>query len=148
MLASACMSTYVMCRQTRRLRRAWRGNPMLKISKLIISAPALRCRAVLCAAAAFVMAAPSWASIIGSDTNSIIGSDTRSIIGGDLDSITGSDLAAIGTLESIDLRKGLIVVLGQAFAIDQNTRFSIAGRSVSKGNKLLKFVRIGDYVAV
>ena len=64
---------------------------MLKISKLIISAP-------LCAAAAFVMAAPSWASIIGSDTNSIIGSDTRSITSS-INSIHRNDLAAIGTLD-------------------------------------------------
>jgi Domain of unknown function (DUF5666) len=119
---------------------------MLKISK-VLSAPTSRFRALLCVAA-FVMVGPSWASIIGGDTNSIIGGDTRSIIGGDLDSIIGSDLAAIGAVESINLRKGLIVVLGQTYAVDQNTSFSIAGRSASKGTKPLKLVRIGDYVAI
>ena len=119
---------------------------MPKISK-VLSTSISRNRALLCVAA-LALAAPSWASIIGGDTNSIIGGDTRSIVGGDLNSIIGSDLAAIGAVESIDLRKGVVVVLGQVFAVDQNTRFSIAGRSVSNGTKLLKFVRIGDYVAV
>ena len=119
---------------------------MLKISRFL-STPVIRRRALVCVAAC-AMVAPSWASIIGGDTNSIIGSDTRSIVGGDLNSIIGSDLAAIGTVESINLQKALIVVLGQAFVVDQNTKLSIAGRSVTKGTQLLKFVHIGDYVAI
>ena len=90
----------------------------------------------------------SWASIIGGDTNSIIGGDTRSIVGGDLTSIIGSEFAAVGPIDSIDLRKSLIVVLGQAFVLDQTTRLSIAGRPSTSGIKALRLLRVGDYVAV
>jgi len=119
---------------------------MLKISR-ILNRPALRSRWFFFVAA-FVVSASSWGSIIGGDTNSIIGGDTRSIIGGDLNSIIGSDRAAIGTVERIDLAKGLITVLGQSFAVDQKTSLTAGGRTVAKGVKLLKVVRLGDYVAV
>jgi hypothetical protein len=119
---------------------------MLKISR-IHKTPALRYRGFFFVAA-FVVAASSWGSIIGGDTNSIIGGDVRSIIGSDLNSIIGSDLAALGTVERIDLAKGLITVLGQSFSVDQKTSLTANGRAVAKGIKLLKVVRLGDYVAV
>ncbi len=90
----------------------------------------------------------SWASIIGGDTNSIIGGDTRSIVGGDLNSIIGSEFAAVGPIDSVDLRKNLIVVLGQAFVLDQTTRLNVAGRFSTSGIKGLRLLRVGDYVAI
>jgi hypothetical protein len=89
------------------------------------------------------------ASIIGGDLNSIIGSDLNSIIGGDLSSIAGQDFAVIGSIERIDRRHNLIVVLGQTYSVDQATKISIAGKLLkSETSKSLKLVRAGDYVAV
>ena len=68
-------------------------------------------------------------AIIGGDTNAIIGGDARkakrpnAIIGGDTDAIIGGDLlnklsagvVTHGPIESIDLARGQIRVLGQAY---------------------------------
>ena len=62
-------------------------------------------------------------AIIGGDTNAIIGGDINAIIGGDTNAIIGGDLlkkvsagvVTHGPIESIDLEKGQIRVLGQAY---------------------------------
>ena len=62
-------------------------------------------------------------AIIGGDTDAIIGGDVDAIIGGDTDAIIGGDLLSKlsagvvthGPIESIDLVKGQITVLGQTY---------------------------------
>ena len=54
-------------------------------------------------------------AIIGGDTNAIIGGDTNAIIGGDLLNKLSAGVVTHGPIESIDLARGQIRVLGQAY---------------------------------
>jgi hypothetical protein len=78
---------------------------------------------------------------------SIIGGDLNSIIGGDVRFLAAHEYAVVGTVDSVDRRKNLIVVLGQTFSVNQATSMSVAGRALkSDATRNLKLVRTGDYV--
>jgi hypothetical protein len=102
-------------------------------------------------------------AIIGGDADAIIGGDADAIIGGDADAIIGGDadstdrgrlanavakgIVAYGPIESVDVAKGQIRVLGQTYGAGSNTAslaaladhiasgYTVVAKVVGKPNK-------------